>query len=352
MTATPLTLNQPGQVYPQIVFSGGEDTIVVSLVAGGRPNSRWLELQCPTAFSIGTELGGIAAGKAIPVAAGQSHVLPVPSGSYTIYVTGTAAAVLSVWDNMTGIPSQGGGEVQAIPVGAATSANQSLQLTQETASAAALGTKTDAPATDGLQASSWSVVALLKGLYIALASLLTAFLARIPVLGQALSAASVPVVLASDQNGNPSVKITRPGNTTIYAVGDVVGTMQTVTPCGPAGANLIITGADLIVEVAALPAAMTTFTIHFFDAAVADIADNSPFVMSVADSAHYLGKIDLGAAALNGGSTLLAHVEGANLQAKLAAASTTLYTFLVTNGAFTPAANSEVYDQRIHAMVA
>lgn len=99
------------------------------------------------------------------------------------------------------------GSIAAGTSGSATSANQTLQLTQETASAAALGTKTDAPATDGLQASSWSVVALGKGLYIALASLLTAFLARVPVLGQALAASSVPVVLTAAQMtalNNPS----------------------------------------------------------------------------------------------------------------------------------------------------
>ena len=49
------------------------------------------------------------------------------------------------------------------PSGAATSANQSSQITQETAIAAATGTQSDSAATNST--GSWSVISLLKGLY-------------------------------------------------------------------------------------------------------------------------------------------------------------------------------------------
>lgn len=55
--------------------------------------------------------------------------------------------------------------------GDASAANQDLQLAQETATAAAAGAKADAKATDST--SSWSIVALLKGIFSQLASALT-----------------------------------------------------------------------------------------------------------------------------------------------------------------------------------
>lgn len=61
------------------------------------------------------------------------------------------------------IGGEGGGDASA--------ANQTLQLAQETAIAAAAGAKADAKATDST--SSWSLVALLKGIFSQLASALT-----------------------------------------------------------------------------------------------------------------------------------------------------------------------------------
>lgn len=137
--------------------------------------------------------------------------------------------------------------------------------------------------------------------------------------------------------------VTRPANLTPYTAGDVVGGVITFTEAGSPGAHVLITSADLRIDVAAIPAGMTSFRLHLYrESPASALLDNAVWDLPAGDRNAYAGYIDLGSPA-DVGSTLFAQVDAVNKQVKLADGSTSLFGYLVTNGAFTPAANSEVY---------
>jgi hypothetical protein len=200
----------------------------------------------------------------------------------------------------------------------------------------------------------------------------------LPALGQALAAASLPVVMTALQltslttptakidqttpgtTDSVSVKstaydsrptVTRPANVTAYTAGDVVGGAITFSSAGPSGGHLLITSADLRIDVSAVPSGMTSFRLHLYDLTPPSaIADNAAFDLPSGDRSAYLGSIDLGTP-VDYGATLVAQVTSAPaLQVKLATGSTSLFGYLVTAGGFTPAANSEVYAPRIRGV--
>lgn len=140
------------------------------------------------------------------------------------------------------------------------------------------------------------------------------------------------------------VTITRPANVTPYNAGDVVGGVLTFAGLGNRDQNALITYASLRIDVNAIPAGMTSFRLNLYSASPGSaIADNAAWDLPSGDRASYIGYIDIGSPA-DMGSTLFVQVKGDNHHAILAGgASSTLYGYLVTNGAFTPAANSEVY---------
>jgi hypothetical protein len=141
--------------------------------------------------------------------------------------------------------------------------------------------------------------------------------------------------------------VTRPANTTAYTAGDVVGGVITFTSAGPSGGDLLITTADLRIDVAAVPSGMTTFRLYLYDASPASaIADNAAWDLPSGDRANFLGYIDLGTP-VDLGSTLYTQANQPGLQVRLASASTSLWAYLVTTSGFTPAANSEVYVPRL-----
>jgi hypothetical protein len=202
--------------------------------------------------------------------------------------------------------------------------------------------------------------------------------------GQALAAASLPVVLTAAQltsltapvlaagtavvgkvgidqttvgttdsvtvktNGYSSQPtVTRPANTTAYTAGDVVGGAITFTSAGPSGGYVYVTTADLRINVTAIPSGMTTFRLYLYDVTPPSaLSDNAAWDLPSGDRSAFLGYIDLGTVA-DLGSTLYTQANAPGLQVKLASASTSLYGYLVTAGAFTPAANSEVYVPRL-----
>jgi hypothetical protein len=140
--------------------------------------------------------------------------------------------------------------------------------------------------------------------------------------------------------------VTRPANTTAYTAGDVVGGV--ITFDRPSDNVLLITSADLAIDVAAVPASMTSFRLHLYrETPASAIADNAAWDLPSGDRAAYLGYIDLGSPA-DTGSTLFSQVEQVNKQ--IEPGSTGLFGYLVTNGGFTPAANSEVYRPRLHGV--
>lgn len=143
------------------------------------------------------------------------------------------------------------------------------------------------------------------------------------------------------------VTITRPANTTAYTAGDVVG--GKIEFAGLKGfPDILITAADLAIDVSAIPAGMTSFRLHLYDVTPpSDLADNAAWDLPSGDRASYLGYVDLGSPA-DVGSTLFAQVDQVNKH--LGPGSTGVWGYLVTNGAFTPAGNSEVYRARLYAV--
>lgn len=132
--------------------------------------------------------------------------------------------------------------------------------------------------------------------------------------------------------------ITRPANTTAYTAGDVVGATAaaiTFSAIGTASKPLLITDATLRLDVASIPSGMTSFRLHLYSVTPPSaLADNAVWDLPSGDRASYLGYIDLGAP-VDVGSTLYVQQSGVNKLITLGA-STSLFGYLVTNGAYTP----------------
>lgn len=140
-----------------------------------------------------------------------------------------------------------------------------------------------------------------------------------------------------------AVALTRTADTNAYTANDVVGAATgstaalTFASMGVAGGNVMITGATLEVDASAIPSGMTSFDLHLYSVTPPSaLGDNAAFDLPSGDRASYLGKISLGSPA-DLGSTLWSDQTQINKQVKLAAASTTLFAYLVTVGAYTPA---------------
>lgn len=151
--------------------------------------------------------------------------------------------------------------------------------------------------------------------------------------------------IAAGYDSQPAV--TRPANTTAYTAGDVVGGAFQFSGI-PAGLQCLIDAVALRIDVAAIPAGMTSFVLHLYSQTPPSaLADNAAWDLSAGDRASYLGEIQMGSPA-DKGSSLYCSAVGVNLPVLTGA--TGLWAYLVTNGAFTPAGGSEVYNPRAHAV--
>lgn len=160
--------------------------------------------------------------------------------------------------------------------------------------------------------------------------------------------------LNSAGGGSPAkAVVTRPANTTAYTAGDVVGAtaaaIQFVAGAAwPAGGAVIITSAELEIDVAAVPAGMTSFRLYLYSVTPPSaLADNAAWDLPAGDRASFVGYVDLGTP-VDLGSTLYCRVDGVNAQVGLGVGG--LFGYLVTNGGFTPAGASEVYAVTLHAV--
>jgi hypothetical protein len=159
-------------------------------------------------------------------------------------------------------------------------------------------------------------------------------------------------ILAALTGGRAGVSrqtITRPANATPYTAGDVVGGAIEFTNIAPAfnnaqnnnGGQVTITCSKLEIDVAAIPTGMTSFRLYLYSVTPpSTLVDNAAWDLPAGDRAAFLGYIDLGTP-LDLGSTLF--IQTNNIGAQFAAQGTSLFGYLVTNGGFTPAGNSEVY---------
>jgi hypothetical protein len=150
-----------------------------------------------------------------------------------------------------------------------------------------------------------------------------------------------------------SASCTRPNNNTPYDALDVVGTnaatnLTFANIAVNAGAEIIITRAELEIDVAAVPSGMTTFRLHLYDAAPTAIVDGGAYNLPSGDRAKYKGWIDF-AQPTDIGDTLYVQEENLSKQLSLAALSTTLYGILQTTSGFTPSAQT-VKKVTLHAL--
>jgi len=141
------------------------------------------------------------------------------------------------------------------------------------------------------------------------------------------------------------ITVTRPANMTPYTALDVVGGAITFTNAVPAAGEFFITDADLRLDITAIPSGMTSFRLYMYNVTPPSaIVDNAAWDLPSGDRASFLGYVDYGTV-VDLGSTC--YVQAWGLNKRMQASSTSLFGYLVTNGGFTPAANSEVYTPRI-----
>lgn len=148
--------------------------------------------------------------------------------------------------------------------------------------------------------------------------------------------------------------ITRAANATPYTANDVVGGPISIVDAGPNNGDIIVMSLQLLLNILALPAAMSSFRLYLYSATPPSaIADNSPFTISAADALLLLGYIDNITPALIGTGTgvVQAQLDQIVKQFRMGPGSV-LYGYLVTNGAYTPAANSETYNLILNSLTA
>jgi hypothetical protein len=146
--------------------------------------------------------------------------------------------------------------------------------------------------------------------------------------------------------------VTRPANATPYTANDVLGggaAVITFLNIGPvAGGDVMLTTIKLEVDVANVPSGMTSFRLYLYSVTPPSaLSDNAAWTLLTGDRVAFKGYVDLGfPVAISG--TLYVETNGVNKQITVPAGGS-LFGYLVTNGGFTPAGNSEVYVVTLHA---
>lgn len=139
------------------------------------------------------------------------------------------------------------------------------------------------------------------------------------------------------------LSVTRPNDTAGYSAGDVVGASTgasgalTFAGIGPTtGGEVLITSSIFERDVSALISGETTYTLHLYNATPPSaLGDNAAWDLPSGDRAAYLGRIELGTP-VDVGSTLWVEQNGINKQVTVPSGGS-LFGYLVTNGAYTPA---------------
>ena len=172
--------------------------------------------------------------------------------------------------------------------------------------------------------------------------------AALTTLAAAVAALGAPAATAMTVQGKAYVgtaTVTRAANTTTYAANDVVGGALTIANAGPSAGDIFLTGLALMQNISAVPSGQTSFRLYLYNATPPSaIADNSPFTLGSGDRASFLGYVDIGTPTLLGTGTgsPQTQIDNVNKQLRLVG-GTSLFAYLVTNGALIPVANSETY---------
>jgi hypothetical protein len=185
---------------------------------------------------------------------------------------------------------------------------------------------------------------------------------KIPALGQALAAASTPVVLPAAQitaltpptsvgltgtlppglTYESTATITRAADTTIYTASapnfDVYGSLFELENIGVAGEGIFLSYFEISLNLSGVPQGMTSFAVHLYPTAPTTIADNSIWTIGSDPVLDPIG-FNVSMSLAKGGGKVVGVVKDLNQLFILTSSS--LWGYLVTNGAVTPAANSE-----------
>ena len=139
--------------------------------------------------------------------------------------------------------------------------------------------------------------------------------------------------------------VTRAANQTPYTANDVVGGAIDLGVMGPASGRVLLQSIILRPRLTAVPSGMGNFRLALYNVTPPSaLADNAPWTIPAGDQASFLAIIDLGTPALPAASSVDLYIARHNIGLELLLpAGAHLFAYLVTDGAFTPAANSEVY---------
>lgn len=148
--------------------------------------------------------------------------------------------------------------------------------------------------------------------------------------------------------------ITRPADITAYTANDVYGGVieltSSVTPT--AGQWLLITDIEIIFNLTTLPSGMSGFRLYPYGVTpLSAVPDNGAFSLPSGDRSAIIlpNGISIGSAALaRGGGSVVCQANNINVAVKLT--GTSLFSYLVTIGAFTPTAVSETATVRVRAI--
>lgn len=146
-----------------------------------------------------------------------------------------------------------------------------------------------------------------------------------------------------------SVTLARTADTTPYNAGDVIGidnagsagvAALTFANIGPAGGGpVFITTARFEIDITAVISGMTSFRLYLYSVTPPSaLLDNAVFDLPSGDRASFRGYVDLGTP-VDLGSTLYVETLQINKQVVVPAGGS-LFGYLVTNGAYTPASGS------------
>jgi hypothetical protein len=139
---------------------------------------------------------------------------------------------------------------------------------------------------------------------------------------------------------------TRLANTTAYAINDVYGGVIELSNIGAAGGFILLNSLRIIFNLSAVPSGMRNFTIYLYDAPPPSaVTDNGSFSIPVGDRPSCLTPTGLAGSAVlaQGGGSVVMQISDINRVIKLANGSTSLWAYVVTSAAFTPAAPNETF---------
>lgn len=132
-----------------------------------------------------------------------------------------------------------------------------------------------------------------------------------------------------------------------YSANDIMEGAKEFALGAPSASNIRILSAELQVDVSAVQSGETSYRLYLYGVTPPSaLADNAAFDVPSGDRASFLGHIDLGAP-IDLGSTLYVQTPDVNKDIKLS--GTSLFGYLVTNGAFT--ATAAARKVTLHAMV-